>query len=164
MKEADIKSNFFFSGYSIQPLFSGWPPPQQPNIKKINEKKTRSICSIMNCRKKYINKRNYRIPISTPYIYKSDKLANIEKNVKSINENKSLKEALEHYTNTVIFQDKKETDIMEQKIKEFNDTTLSLKEKREYDADQDRKEREQIDSDFGKSTRKHKTKKEVKPY
>ena len=67
MKEFDIKPapawGFFpaVPGWSIQPLFSSWPPPIQPGITNINinSAKKSSKCSVMLCKKEtdYINKR-----------------------------------------------------------------------------------------------------------
>uniref|UniRef100_A0A6C0H358 Uncharacterized protein n=1 Tax=viral metagenome TaxID=1070528 RepID=A0A6C0H358_9ZZZZ len=50
--------------WSIQPLFSGWPPPAQPNLININGEKKSSRCSVMMCEKEsdYINNRLYRDP------------------------------------------------------------------------------------------------------
>jgi hypothetical protein len=54
----------FFSNWSIQPLFSGWPPPAQPKLININGEKKSSRCSVMMCEKEsdYINNRLYRDP------------------------------------------------------------------------------------------------------
>ena len=83
MKEADVVP-FFGSGWSLQPLFSGWPPPQQPGLKNTKKKKP-SMCNIMNCMKKP-NYADKRLPYDLSISSSSEKMANkarisIEKNV-----------------------------------------------------------------------------------
>jgi hypothetical protein len=85
MKEADVVNlPFFTPGWSLQPLFSGWPPPQQPSLKNTKKKKP-SMCSVMNCMKKtkYADK---RLPYDVSISSSSEEMANkarisIEKNV-----------------------------------------------------------------------------------
>ena len=83
MKEADVVP-FFGSGWSLQPLFSGWPPPQQPGLKNTKKKKP-SMCNIMNCMKKP-NYADKRLPYDLSISSSSEEMANkarisIEKNV-----------------------------------------------------------------------------------
>jgi hypothetical protein len=146
MKEADVKSNMFFSGWSIQPLFSAWPPVQQPNIEKINEKKNRSICSVMNCSKElsYINK------IDLSYL----RLDSTRVTEEMINQVRSIIQQnvtfLKHYQDILRFEDEKEKDIINKNIKE--------KEKREDKANEDRNEREAKQFEYGKAPEKSKIK------
>jgi hypothetical protein len=60
-----IRSIFSSSpGWSIQPLFSAWPPPTQPGLINISGEKKSSRCSVMMCEteSEYINNRLYRDP------------------------------------------------------------------------------------------------------
>jgi hypothetical protein len=85
MKEADVVNMPFFGpGWSLQPLFSGWPPAQQPGIKNTKKKKP-SMCNIMNCMKKS-NYEDKRLPYDLSISSSSEEIANkarisIEKNV-----------------------------------------------------------------------------------
>ena len=160
MKEADVKSNMFFSGWSIQPLFSSWPPVQQPNIEKLNEKKTRSICSVMNCNKElsYINKRDLSyLRLDSTRV--TEEMINQVRGI--IQQNVTF---LKHYEDILRFEDEKEKDIINKNIKEFNDQTILLREKREDKANEDRNEREAKHFEYGKAPEKSKIKNRRNPY
>ena len=161
MKEADMKSNMFFSGWSIQPLFSAWPPAQQPSIEKINEKKTRSICSVMNCRKElsYINKRDLSyLHLNSTRV--TEEMINQVRRI--IQQNVTF---LKHYVDILRVEDEKEKDIIKKNIEEFNHKTTLLKENREDKANKDRNEREAKQVEYGKTDVKSNIKnKRGKPY
>lgn len=160
MKEADVNSNMFFSGWSIQPLFSSWPPVQQPNIEKLNEKKTRSICSVMNCNKElsYINKRDLSyLRLDSTRV--TEEMINQVRGI--IQQNVTF---LKHYEDILRFEDEKEKDIINKNIKEFNDQTILLREKREDKANEDRNEREAKHFEYGKAPEKSKIKNRRNPY
>ena len=119
MKEADVVNLPFFSpGWTLQPLFSGWPPPQQPGLKNTKKKKP-SMCSIMNCMKKS-NYTDKRLPYDVSISSSSEEMANkahisIEKNVP----------------------------LAEQAWKDYVNNSSIQKENRAHTADVDRNEREE---------------------
>ena len=142
MKEADVVNLPFFSpGWTLQPLFSGWPPPQQPGLKNTKKKKP-SMCSIMNCTKKS-NYADKRLPYDVSISSSSEEMAN--KARISIEKNVPLAEAA---------------------WKDYVNKSSIQKENRERTADADRNEREENTYwGAGKATTKaYGKKKRTSPY
>ena len=71
---------------------------------------------------------------------------------------------MKHYEDILRFEDEKEKDIINKNIKEFNDQTILLREKREDKANEDRNEREAKHFEYGKAPEKSKIKNRRNPY